>query len=815
MKSPDSEITTAADLAGRLARLQALVLGEPERARIDLQEIMEQARSIGAYPQEALALLELGRCSFLQGQYKDMLEFAQEALSLSRSERISNLESRALNSIGLAYQRMGLLDQAMEFFISSLKLAQQILDKEATAKALSNIALVHTTLGEYQIALQLHEQALEMAQNSGHAIYTANLLASLLEDHFYLENHDRVLEMSDEAVSFSKNHGFSRFECSTRASLSKSLLALGRNKASLRIARIGLRVARWTKDQEMTATLLWISGQALYQLGEKEKATKDLLDGLSECQDSGDKEQEIKIHLTLANIYESNGNFDKGAEHRQKCAEINELFFGSEAQQRTQMAVIEFKELQRPDTQYLHVWSSELHELTKSLKRANTEMAYRMAHDPLTGAMNRPHFQARVQKILDGLGNEEIIGFVFLSLDQMKTVNEVFGPVVGDSLLAEVAERLRNILRAGDLIGRLGSDEFVILLDFLGESKDLHFVMQKIFNAISKPYYIRGQQIHMTASLGGVIAPQDAQTLESLFGNADLALQQVKASGRNGMKIYEANLSHEEQNKRSLGYNLRHAQEKNELRLYYQGQFRFPTKELTGFEALIRWQHPELGLLSPAHFIDIAEENRLILDIGYWVLNEACRQAVLWDFANLGLKMSVNVSALQFDQLDFVSGVQAALKEHDLPGRCLILEITESLVQKDEELTCRHIEALSELGVGVALDDFGTGFSNLSLLHTLNLQILKIDRSFLKEFQTDSIKFKRSRIMLETLINLAHNMEMSVIAEGIEQSEQFDLLHEMSCDEAQGYLLSRPVPSHEAEALLTEKSKGSLSSSNS
>lgn len=803
MRMHSPELPTPADLAGRLARLQSAVLGEPERAKVELLEILGHAKKIEAKSPEALALLEIARCEFLQGKYDLMLEMATQALVVTQNTKIAKLECRALNSIGLAYQRMGQLDRAMRYFMDSLHLSQQILDNESAARALSNIALVYSILKEYDSALELHEQALEVAQQSGQAIYTANLLASLLEDHYFLRNYAKVLEMSEDAISFARGHGFSRFECSTRFSLAKVLVDLQRYQAALRVTRLGLRIARWAKDLEMTSSILRVSGRALFGLGQHDEAIDKLQEGLDIASSIKNKDDELEIHSLLASIYENQGNYQKGAHHRKKCAEINDYIFGSDASKKTQVVIQEFRHhMYGDDTRILHSWSSELRELTKNLKRANTEVSYRLAHDALTGALNRPHFQSQAQKVLDSLSVDDVVGIVFISLDQMKTVNEIFGTVMGDGLLAEVVHRLRNTLRAGDLIGRLGSDEFVLLLNYMASADDLILVLKKLFRVIGSDYHIRGQKINLTISLGGVVAPKDAGTLEELFNCADIALQQVKNTGRNGIKVYEAELDGEEQRKRNLAYDLRQAELKNELVLYYQGQFDVISNQICGFEALIRWQHPQLGLLSPAYFIDIAEENRLILEIGDWVLNEACAQAVRWKFAERGLIMAVNVSALQFRQTDFVKNVRSALDNHRLAGECLVLELTESMVQDDGELASDNIEKLQEMGVNIALDDFGTGFSNLMLLQNLSLQVLKIDRSFLREFQTHNEKYKKRRMMLETIIQLAHNMDMSVVAEGVEEPEQLALLADMNCDKLQGYLLSKPLPATEAQQLL-------------
>lgn len=796
------ELPTASDLAGQLARLQATVLGEPERARLELQEILRTARLIQAGSQEVLALLELGRCAFLQGRYSEMLALAQEALALSQVGRFTNLETRALNSIGLAYHRQSLLDQAMQYFLSSLRLAQQILDKEAAARALSNIAMVHVNLREFDVALRLHEQALEVAQASGHAVYTANLLVSLMEDHLGLGNYRRVLELGDEAVLFTRTHGLSRFECAARGTLGKTLVTLGRQQASLRTVRAGLRVARWAKDQEMVAQLRWTEGQSLMALGELSEAAWSLQEALQISQQIGNRDDELQTRQALVQLHQLQGETEQAAEQQRQYDELRHELFGPDATRRTRAAVHQFQQQLERAVSTNHPWNAELYELTRTLKRADTEMAHRSAHDALTGALNRPHLQARLQKLLDILAPQELMGVVVLNLDHLKTLNEVFGQTLVDALLAEVVSRVRSTLRDGDLIGRLGSDEFALVLDQLAQEEDLKPVMQKVLSALRRPFMIRDQQVHITASLGGVLAPRDGQSTEVLFGNADLALLRARELGRNNAQEFEPELSAAEQQRRALLYDLRSVGQRRELRLHYQAVYDIPERRLRGFEALVRWQHPRLGLLAPGEFIPLAEQSRMILDIGDWVLREACRQAAEWQLAELGMTMAVNVSALQFGQTDFVLGVRSALETYNLPGRVLVIELTETMVQTDQELSQKHLAALAELGVGVAMDDFGTGFSSLSLLHSMPFQSLKIDRSFLVDFYQGSPGFGRARMLIEVMINLARNMNMDVVAEGVEAAEQLDLLAEMNCNQAQGYYLSRPIPAAEAAVLL-------------
>lgn len=251
-----------------------------------------------------------------------------------------------------------------------------------------------------------------------------------------------------------------------------------------------------------------------------------------------------------------------------------------------------------------------------------------------------------------------------------------------------------------------------------------------------------------------------------------------------------------------LSQDLRHAVRHGQLQLHYQGIFLLPGQRLSGFEALVRWPHPKRGMIPPDRFIALAEESRLILELGRWVLDEACRQARAWQLPERGLTMAVNVSALQFEQSDFVAGVRACLEQHGLPGHSLVLELTESMVHRDPRLAKQTLRELQALGVKVAMDDFGTGYSSLSMLKSLPFGLLKIDREFLQDLSAASEQFAASQQFIEVMVRLAHNLQMRVVAEGVETAEQYDLLCGMGCDEAQGYWLARPLPPAEAAALL-------------
>ncbi len=795
-----TDLPTAAELGGQLTRLQSIMMAEPLRSQPEVEELLEVARRIGARAQEAQALIMLAACAFFQARYSDMLQLAEAALGICREVRLPLQETRALNSMGLAYQRMGQLEQAMVYLLDSLRLSNELLDQEGSCRALSNIAMIYVALGDYEVATSLHEQALEKARACGSSVQISDTLGSLLEDHFKLRQLGPAFDLADEAVAFPRERGLVRYECAARTTLSRLLLHLGRARMALISAETALPIAIRAEDPEAQVGLLLAAGQAHLMLRDLPRAEAALQESLQLSRDLDYRDQEWQAHEALARLYEAQGNTVLARQHFALFTEGRQAIYAEEATRRAQALARQAQvDWSGRSAQQFYPWSGELNALMQNLRQAKSELAMISAFDLLTGVANRSHFQMRAQRRLELLVDGEFLGFVFIGLDYMKALNERFGHAVGDSVLVEVARRIQAMLRPGDLVGRLGSDEFVVMLNYLGQESDLEPVMTRLLDGLREPFELRGQLVRLTASLGGATYPRDARTLEELFRDTDLALNQAKARGRNQALRFDSQMRYQERRRANLLYDLQNAVPQRQLRLYYQAQYSVPARQLTGVEALVRWQHPELGLVPPDQFIRLAEENRLIIEIGQWVLHEACRQAQEWDFGGRGLKMSVNVSALQFEQPDFVAVVGAALRAHGLQGPELILELTESMVHTDERRASLTVSELQALGVKLALDDFGAGFSSLGSLQKLHLDYLKLDRVFMEDLSRHATQFSRAKLLMDMMINLAHNMNMVVVAEGIEHEEQLDVLTELGCDQVQGFLLARPVPAAEME----------------
>jgi diguanylate cyclase (GGDEF)-like protein/PAS domain S-box-containing protein len=436
------------------------------------------------------------------------------------------------------------------------------------------------------------------------------------------------------------------------------------------------------------------------------------------------------------------------------------------------------------------------------IKVIEEELKQLAHYDVLTNLANRSLLNAHLKQAINlARRNEWQFALVFLDLDHFKEVNDSLGHNAGDDLLVEVARRLQGCVRESDLIARPGGDEFVILLENVSDVSDISEMLAKIKSSLANPFMLDGCEIFANASMGVCLYPHDGEDPETLLRNADSAMYKVKKEGRNNWEFYSKDMNQQMRHRLQMSGNLRRAAEENQFNLIYQPLMDLKTNKIVGAEALIRWEHPDLGTISPDNFIPLAEETGVIEEIGIWVLREACRQFCTWRDNGLYLRrISVNVSARQFRNKDFVSHVSGIIKETGIDPWCLELEITESLLLQSTTTLLTDIHRLRSLGVSFSIDDFGTGFSSLSYLKQFPISNVKIDGSFVCNIPKD----KDNMAITNTIIHMANNLNMRVIAEGVETEEQLTFLRENDCDEVQGYLIKRPVPAQEFETFLLE-----------
>jgi diguanylate cyclase (GGDEF)-like protein/PAS domain S-box-containing protein len=433
-------------------------------------------------------------------------------------------------------------------------------------------------------------------------------------------------------------------------------------------------------------------------------------------------------------------------------------------------------------------------------REAERQLVHQATHDALTGLPNRALLKDRLQQgIAQSRRDGRNVALIFIDLDHFKSINDSLGHDTGDELLKLLAKRMQSALRAGDTVARLGGDEFVILLQDGIARHQLDGVAQKIFETIASPCDITGHHLYPGASMGIAVYPQDGADADALMRSADTAMYAAKEQGRNNYRFYSAEMNNDLREWLQLSNDLRRALDEREFELHYQPKMNIATGAFAGMEALIRWRHPQLGMVAPSRFIPVAEENGLIGAIGLWVLDEACRQMRAWLDAGLEpLRVAVNLSAAQCRGDELMRQVHGALACHRLEGRRLELEITESIVMADAEETIRAFWTLREIGVRVAVDDFGTGYSSLSYLKRLPVDNLKIDKSFVDDIESDPNDVE----IIRAIIAMAHTLGMRVIAEGVETQSQLDCLRQAGCDELQGYHYAKPLPAEAVAALM-------------
>ncbi len=424
-------------------------------------------------------------------------------------------------------------------------------------------------------------------------------------------------------------------------------------------------------------------------------------------------------------------------------------------------------------------------------------------HDQLTGLSNRALFMDRLEQAFARLVRhpDHLFAVLFLDFDRFKNINDSLGHLAGDELLKAIARRLKDCLRPGDTVSRFGGDEFALLLEDVKDLSGATLVAERVQNAMREPFQLGTQVVFSSASIGIALGHGDYERAEDLLRDADMAMYRAKARGKARHEVFDAEMHTRAVALLQLETDLRWAIERNEFRLHYQPIVKVEDQTIVGFEALIRWQHPERGLVAPAEFIPIAEETGWIIPIGRWVLEEACSQLAKWqaEFDSAEpLSMSVNLSGKQFSQTDLIEVVETVVRESGIAPGTLKFEITESAIMEDAQIVTQRLLELRELGVRLGLDDFGTGYSSLSYLHRFPLDTLKIDRSFVARLLEDG----ENREIVRTIVTLGKNLGMDVVAEGVEEVKQLEDLRGLDCQHAQGYLFARPLPADEAiEAL--------------
>lgn len=450
--------------------------------------------------------------------------------------------------------------------------------------------------------------------------------------------------------------------------------------------------------------------------------------------------------------------------------------------------------------------TQELNTLNELLKTRNSEILKLATNDSLTGLPNRYLFTDRLkQSVSRANRHQRKFCVMFIDLDRFKIINDTLGHHVGDALLKGVATRLRNTVRKSDTVARLGGDEFTVLLDEVSHCEDAATVAEKLLAQLGNAFHIDGKELIVTASIGIAGFPDHGEDVATLLQNADAAMYNAKETGRNNYQCFHPDMTSKAMEAVAIESKLRCALERDEFELHYQPQVDLRSQTIVGVEALIRWQNPDLGFVSPATFIPLAEETGLILPIGEWVLKTACKQSILWQEAGLPkVQMAVNISGRQLVHKDFLHTVDAALSESGLDPKMLELELTESVIMGDSQVSLKVLTELQGRGIHLSIDDFGTGYSSLSRLKHFPIDRLKIDRSFVMNLPDD----QDDAAIARAIIAMGHSLKLNILAEGVETREQLQFMRAEGCEEIQGYLFSKPLRVADLEKILRDPKFG-------
>ena len=445
------------------------------------------------------------------------------------------------------------------------------------------------------------------------------------------------------------------------------------------------------------------------------------------------------------------------------------------------------------------LYEDHLEELVEQRTAERDHLTY---HEALTGLPNRVLFRDRLaHAVVRAHRRQQLLVVIFIAIDRFKSLNDTLGHVVGDQILCGVAERLSSFRDGGDMVASCGGEEFAILVSGISRTEEAVRISQNVQEVFKSPFSFGGHELFVTTSVGISLYPHDGENAQTLLQHAGVALHRSREQGGDNYQFYRADMNEQALKRLGLENGLRRALEREEFVVYYQPQINTFTGQLAGMEALVRWRHPDLGLIPPAEFIPLAEETGLIVPLGEWVLRTACAQNKAWqDEGFAPLQMSVNFSPRQFQQPALLEQIRRVISETGLEPHYLEIELTESSVMKDAELTIKTLRRLKETGVRVSIDDFGTGYSSLSYLKRFPIDTLKIDISFVRHSTTDP----KDAAIVRAIITLAHTLELKVIAEGVETEEQLGLLRALGCDEIQGYLFGKPLPAAALAELLSQ-----------
>ncbi|MDR6329107.1 diguanylate cyclase (GGDEF)-like protein [Deinococcus soli (ex Cha et al. 2016)] len=775
-------------------------------------------------------LLSIGRVLRDRGDHSGAASALEQALALATRHHLRRLEGDVRNALAPVYHQTGSTGRALKELHLSLDIRRDLADPAAQASTMNNLGALYTDLGDYARALDYHLSALRLLDPSGPDRTAARCRANVGRLYMLLGQPQAGEPHYREALKAFQALGDLHGEAMMTANLSETLTRLGDAPAALHFAQRALAAAEQFGFVQIRTLALTALGEVHVVLGDAPAAQVAFEQALGAARTEHDTDAQIQALLDLAGVHGSLGRPDLAAAEYdealtvalcsgRKPAQLRVLerraaFDAQQGQHAAAYAHLTTareldgqirseqneRQLRNVELQYELDLARQKAEVDRALKDAaliaqadaeaqvqdRTRELERLAlYDALTGLPNRVLFRDRLTVTLAqaaSISGQVAVGV--LDLDRFKNINDTLGHTAGDELLASVAARLCEVLPASTTVARMGGDEFLLIVPGAGHA-DLEQTAWLVTSAFTAPFVLHGQTVVVRPSLGFAVSPDHACEPDGLLRRADLAMYEAKRD-RLEFAVFRDALEPAPSSTLTLEAALHGALARQELELHYQPLFRTSDRVMIAKEALLRWRHPELGLISPAQFIPLAEESGLIVAIGTWVLQQACRQAATWP----GVRVAVNISARQFSRPDFLAVVERALACSGLEPARLEIELTESMLMRSPDAAAELLRSLKALGIRIAIDDFGTGYSSLAYLKRFPLDTLKVDQSFVRDIAQAS----QDTAIVTTIIHMAHALGLEVTGEGVETEEQWAFLRDHACDSVQGYLLGRPAP---------------------
>ncbi|RJF68935.1 EAL domain-containing protein [Deinococcus cavernae] len=766
----------------------ALLMVSMQRAQELAGEALELAERCGYEAGVARARMLMGYGHFYLANYAQARAAFEESAAVAVSLGLKALEARNLNGLGITFVTTGQPGLGLEYHLRCLQLVQSMQDVLGQAKTLNNLGNLYLDINDFETALTYHLEALELAHQLQHSVLISSASINTALSYHKLGQYDKALSLNLATLERARDANFKQHEGLILANMARDLLVLGQLDDALNVSQQAVQFSDELGDRENMCDALLTLSQVLMSQNQPDAALVPLRQAVTLADALDFSVRQAEGHRDLAALLEQQGAYQEALSEARLAAAAQQAVMADMLQHRTQVMAAQFKierlEHRAAEERLRYL---ELSEANAALQTAQERLAYQAQHDSLTGLLNRAAFEELLQASLQSHPHTEM-GVLFIDLDHFKQVNDTLGHDIGDLMLKQVAERLRHSVREGDLVARQGGDEFMVLLRSMRLHTGAEIAAARILEALSAPMELAGREWRMTASIGVAVFPDDGSDITTLQKNADLAMYLAKRE-RHAVRRFQADLGQAAMEQLELGQALRRALENGELRLHYQPIVDAQTLEPVALEALVRWQHPQLGLLPPGRFIPVAETSGLMSPLSHWVLREACAQLSHLRARWPALRVTVNVAPQQFVEADFADQVSAALHDFGLDPKAVIIEVTEGAVVGDAGFL--QAEELDSAGLDLALDDFGTGYSSISRLHQLPARWLKIDRSLIQDLRPVPER-RSSRPIVRALITFAHEAGLQVVAEGVEDPQQLQELQDWGCDLLQGYLIARP-----------------------